>query len=371
MLPPPPPPPPPSPPKSVNEAACVVYNQCHFCEDIASSMSNPCLYYGVHPGDSNFECISSCDALKAKLAGCDTTNKGLNQEDPYKPNFCWIFGRRWGSCSSLCPVSVSKDPHLHLPHGGRADFRGKDNTVFNLLSAKDVSLNVRFAADDFAWAKRLVHGTKMAAAYWTIRTESGKVLTIEFKSVKFDPVAVVREKGHRDVEVRPGQPAVVVEDVQVAMLSAKALTVVNKKWRFSAISSPFPFGKKLANKDKVLLDVAIQPLYEVEADVVAPHGIIGQAYDGDTIAVSGKLDADRSGETTTTAQAEGAIEGTWEDYIMETPFATDYKFSRFDATAAPHRDVSKLTGEKKAASTTAIAGATDAGATDAPRTIAA
>merc|ERR1740138_963656 len=128
------------------------------------------------------------------------------------------------------------------------------------------------------------------------------------------------------------------------------MSVTTKKWRFLASSSPFPFGKLEANKDKVLLDVAIQPLYNVEADVVAPPGIIGQAYDGDDVAVDGKLDADKAGESTTAAQAEGAIEGTWEDYIMPSPFATAYKYSRFDATAAPHRDISQLTGAKKAAS---------------------
>ena len=88
----------------------------------------------------------------------------------------------------------------------------------------------------------------------------------------------------------------------------------------------------------MLLDVSFQPLYDADADVVAPHGIIGQAYDGDSLAVDGRLDADKSGESTTAAQAEGAIEGTWEDYIMPSKFATAYKYSRFDATAAPHRD---------------------------------
>jgi len=234
----------------------------------------------------------------------------------------WVFEKAWGQCSSLCPVSASKDPHLHLPHGGRADFRGKDNTIFNLLTARDVALNVRFEESDFSWAKRLVHGTKMGAAYWALRTGSGKVVTVEFQAVKFDPVAIVREQGHRDVEVRPGQPALVVDDVQVAMLSPKALTVVNKKWRFSASTSPYPFGKKNVNKDKVLLDVSFQPLYDADADVVGPHGIIGQ------------------------------------DYIVKSPFATDFKYSRFDATAAPHRDVSKLGGAKRAATAT-VAGAKD------------
>ena len=49
---------------------------------------------------------------------------------------------------------------------------------------------------------------------------------------------------------------------------------------------------------------------------IAPHGIIGQSFDGSMIAVSGKLDdyGDRP-EFTTSAQAEGAIEGTAADYI--------------------------------------------------------
>ena len=35
----------------------------------------------------------------------------------------------------------------------------------------------------------------------------------------------------------------------------------------------------------------------------------------------------------TPSQAEGAIEGSWEDYVMPTPFATDFKFSRYHLEA--------------------------------------
>merc|ERR1719409_88267 len=150
------------------------------------------------------------------------------------------------------------------------------------------------------------------------------------------------------------------------MLSSKTLSVGTKKWRFTATSSPFPFGKMEANKDKVLLDVAIQPLYNADADVVAPHGIVGQAYDGDSLAVDGKLDTNKAGESTTEAQAEGAIEGSWEDYVMASPFSTKFKYSRFDAAAAPHRDVSKLSGAKKAASSTPSAVATSLGGAISP-----
>ena len=95
---------------------------------------------------------------------------------------------------------------------------------------------------------------------------------------------------------------------------------------------------------------------------IAPHGIVGQSFDGSKVAVSGKQDDYGNGpEFTTSAQAEGAIEGTYKDYIMPTPFATAFKYGRFDATApiAP-RNVSALSGSKKAVgSTTTSAGSTE------------
>jgi len=278
---------------------------------------------------------------------------------PGRPTtFCSTqYTKRWGECSSNCPVSASKDPHLHLPHGGIADFRGQDNTVFNLLSAKTVAFNVLFEKGDFAWATRLVHGTKMAAGYWVISTNTGKTLTVEYAANKFDPVALVHEDEHRDVQVRAGTPALVVDDVIVSMIG-KTLTVRNAKWVFTATTAAYPFGKLEQNKNKVLLDVSVQPLYDADADPVAPHGILGQAYDQDKLAVSGKVDEQKAGESTTAAQAEGAIEGSWEEYIVPSKFSTDFKYSRFGLAKAAPRDVSKLTGEKKAASDAAV-GASD------------
>jgi hypothetical protein len=81
---------------------------------------------------------------------------------------------------------------------------------------------------------------------------------------------------------------------------------------------------------------------------IAPHGIIAQSFDGNKFAVSGKLDTYGSAkEFTTSAQAEGAIEGRMEDYIVATPFSADFRFSRFNMTepVAPH-NVSLLAGIK-------------------------
>ena len=76
------------------------------------------------------------------------------------------------------------------------------------------------------------------------------------------------------------------------------------------------------------------------------------------IAVSGKLDDYGDGpEFTTSAQAEGAIEGTAADYIVPSPFSTDFRFSRFSAISpvAP-RNVSLLAGAKAPAVTSLSAG---------------
>merc|ERR1712226_992571 len=186
----------------------------------------------------------------------------------------------------------------------------------------------------------------------------GKTVNIEYTADKFDPTAIVHEEGHSDVQVRAGMPALVVDDVIVSMVG-KTLMVKTAKWLFTGITSPYPFGKLEVNKNKVLLDVAVQPLYDPDTDVVAPHGILGQSYDQDKLAVDGKTDTEvKSGESTTSAQAEGAIEGTWEDYIMADKFSTDFKFARFGLAQAAPRDVSKLTGSKRVA-TAGVVGIAD------------
>merc|ERR1712113_1137547 len=245
------------------------------------------------------------------------------------------------------PFTVSKDPHFQLPHGGRADFRGENNAIFNLLSAKNVTMNVKISDADFAWNKRVVHGTKMSAAYWVVRTLNNKLISIEFDTT--GKGAIVYEQGvETPIVLADEQSGEYLRDnLHVQFVSKNKLRVKTDKWEMAATKSPFPFPS--LNKGKILLDVEIAALYDADSDVVAPHGIFGQAYDGDKIAVDGAMDVERDTETHTKAQAEGAIEGTWADYKMDSKFTTQFKYTRFDATSAKHRDVSKLTGKKRAA----------------------
>ena len=89
-------------------------------------------------------------------------------------------------------------------------------------------------------------------------------------------------------------------------------------------------------------------LYDADHDVVAPHGLIGQSFDGDNVGVDGAQDDYRNGgaEMSTSAQAEGAIEGTGADYKVASDFATQFRYSRFDADRAAPRDLSSLKGRR-------------------------
>merc|ERR1712113_1111620 len=182
--------------------------------------------------------------------------------------------------------------------------------------------------------KRTVHGTKMSAAYWVVRTENNKLVRIEYNTTSKG--AAVYEKGAvAPIMLVDEHEEFVRDNLHVQFVDKNKLRVKTEKWEMAASKSPFPFPN--LNRGKMLLDVEIVALYDADSDVVAPHGIFGQAYDGDKIAVDGAVDKERGSVITTKAQAEGAIEGTWTDYKMESKFATQFKYGRFDATSAKHQ----------------------------------
>ena len=179
-----------------------------------------------------------------------------------------------------------------------------------------------------------------------------RMLHIEFNSTHLTGTAhraVVRELGRPAVMV--GGEGLHIDNVFIQTRGHQEATsvVVNTgQWRLSATAKHFPNPE--ANPGKMLLHVDVAARYDADHDQVAPHGLIGQSYDGDTVAVDGAQDDYRMGGDVmeTAAQAEGAIEGSASDYRMShEPFSTAFRFSRFDAVRAPHRNVTALTGTKR------------------------
>ena len=115
-------------------------------------------------------------------------------------------------------ATARKDPHIHFADGGRADFRGQHNKIFNFLSARNVSVNIKTVASDFKWTRgtitdmappRLIHGTRMDAAYWHIRTTANRRVL-----VTYDTTAPASAKLETSA-FRAGQPS----DCQLKFLS--------------------------------------------------------------------------------------------------------------------------------------------------------
>jgi len=230
-----------------------------------------------------------------------------------------------------------------------------------MLSAHNTSLNVLFVHDDFRNPYKLVHGSAMKSAAWVLRTNvTGRTITVELNAsaATTPPRAYVRiSDSPVGIWIMHGAKPFRLENIRIEMKEKKqhgagrngawhglALSVSSGLWLTNVWNKPFPNTE--ANPGKALLNVHIQPLYDADADPVAPHGLIGQSYDGDGQGVSGAMDDYTAEEVTTHAMAEGAIEGKASDYKMQHKFDVDFHFSRFDKATAKPRDVSALSGSK-------------------------
>jgi hypothetical protein len=260
------------------------------------------------------------------------------------------------------------DPHIFFAHGGKADFRGENNSWYNLLSSKNVSINALFTNADFKLMKpmrQLVHGSRMEQLGMVIRTNSSRLVRVAFNATDTFPANVnIRqesEPAHHLMRLTTDKKTTRsyhIDNLQLSLRMKRvgvvangghgvSLVVSTGEWEVSATSKPFPNPR--AHPGKALLNLDFRPLYDADHDVVAPHGLIGQSFDGSNLRVDGRVDDYSGAELTTSANAEGAIEGVGSDYKMASRFETQFKYSRFGALAASPRDVTKLTGIKQAA----------------------
>ena len=130
----------------INSETCVdmcmnpssVFSNVQSCNQEGGMGGAPCSSWVCL--EESKQCVS-CDELPVvgeTILGAPPEAK-LCEDDGVTP-----FASR-GQCQGNCkkPVVARKDPHLYLPHGGRADFRGEHNKIFNFLSAKGISFNVK------------------------------------------------------------------------------------------------------------------------------------------------------------------------------------------------------------------------------------
>jgi len=266
-------------------------------------------------------------------------------------------------------ASISGDPHLFGGEGDRIDFKGEHGAVYVLHSARRLALNGLFENVSFEMgcvhcSRKTVHGSLIRAVYFRALTSSGKTLTVEYKADEPSIAHLVTQNAgeeelgflatKRNLGVSSSMPDAEqdrTDDVSVTLARKHkreaVLTVSNGHYELAAASRYIGYAE--LNGHKKRLDVSILPLEDVARSAVSPHGLLGQTFDSDGVAVDGALD-DYSGKVVVTkAMGEGAIEGVPGDYKLPAndPFSAKFKYSRFEALAAPPRDASKLTGVRR------------------------
>ena len=314
------------------EAYCTFLDACGVCGGTATeccqdeyacnfNQQEACVYPGQY---------CDCNGQVTDFSRCNCQGQTLDA--------CGVCGGTSTECPSSPPPpsppsslpspplqsQAIKDPHLTFANGAKADFRGKDKQLYNFLSAPNVNVNVRIENTDFKLRNVLVHGSFMtelhvktptltASLYGSSIGERLSILvngTCKGKPYKFGVHRSIRCNGSTTNE-----EAQLDTDYSTFVLKTKEWTVTaSPKHVFSHIKGP-----------KRRLDFK---LYNHGQNILV-HGLLGQSFVKNIS--SGKLDVyPQAGEFTTSAMAEGAIEGVASDYEVFNPFSTYFKFSMYD-----------------------------------------
>merc|ERR1711920_50995 len=262
-------------------------------------------------------------------------------------------------------ASVQGDPHFTGGDGENFAFRGRNHTVYALHSSRHFQVNARFEPQTFfmggicaTCTHKTVYGSFVTSFYSQAKTSSGKLVRVTYlaEAPSRADLHITVEEDIVTAEVKvailePDSAAKQVDDVSVLLVRKHAreasLTVANGEFEVDAVSRYLAWAQRNGHKKR--LDIAIKPLKELVTLQVAPHGLIGQTFDGDSVAIDGAVDDYSTEVVVTKAMGEGAIEGAADDYEIRTedgPFSPNFKFSRFWAVAAAPRNTSALTGTR-------------------------
>ena len=255
------------------------------------------------------------------------------------------------------PQGLAKqDPHLSGAHGDKMDFRGRHDALYAMLSVPRLTFSLRTRNATFikpGYMPKLVHGSFFVEACWKVTTADADVLVVNTSAsdVGFDVVTLDGKPvaSHHRVwtEFTRGDARVLYKQATLMLRVAGWETNVTRKPVYNRLSGP-----------EWRFDLSIRPLngtgfegrHGNASGVVAPHGILGQTWDDDGVAVDGAQDDYERGsvEVWTKSMAEGGIEGRAEDYELKNKFSHRFKYARHEATRyTPPRDASRLTGTRR------------------------
>ena len=238
-------------------------------------------------------------------------------------------------CLNSFESRVFQDPHLNFAHGGQADFRGRHNVLYNFLSAPGLSVNVKIQEAVFTIhnGALTVNGSFLVEAHVIARVAHKRSATASFWGSELSDTNFSWQVVNGTCVGRPfrfgRRGHKTCYGLKMAMRYSSA-TFELGNWTVTVHGLQSCKGCLLAGPEH-RLDLG----FSARGDAPSrdrPHGIVGQSYAAPFHARHGKKDLyPWSGHYTTSAQAEGAIEGTASDYEVQTAHATRFAFSRFDA----------------------------------------
>jgi hypothetical protein len=209
---------------------------------------------------------------------------------------------------------------LYLAHGGRTDFRGEDKTIYNFVTSAGFGLNVKTELADFYLNKLLVHGSFLTEAH--VKTHDA---TLSYWAYKIGFPLIVWVNGTCKEEPFKFGPKRNLQCGKTTITTAyKSATVETDDWKIQ-IRPNQVYGHVSGPTRR--LDVTVDKLRPVFS-----HGILGQAYMQEKR--NGKVDTyPDSGEFTTSAMGEGAIDGNAKDYKVSSSYSTEFEYSLFDSNS--------------------------------------
>ena len=234
-------------------------------------------------------------------------------------------------------AKISADPHLEFAHGGKADFRGHHKRIYNILSAYKCSVNVMFENTLFMLRETKVSGTFVTNTY--LITNYDKELKISYNAFRVVSSGFAEMWCEQKYYQITMQKNLICGVVRVRM-KYSSLHVDTPEWNVSVY--PKPIYNKIAGPSK-RLDIMIANNVPQMNMRHMPHGLLGQSFDNDDIAVFGLMETFSGLNYNTSFMADGAIEGSANDYMVANAFSHNFTYSRFENNG-PKRNLNELTG---------------------------
>ena len=167
-----------------------------------------------------------------------------------------------------------------------------------MLHSRGLAVNALFEASAFFLPTRLkVRGTFMTELFVKAKSTRGRSVRIEFTPNKMPFAPVVYDDTGKAHTLRAGKPPITADDVSASVSesghNSQVLELRTAAWKVEATARMIARSVVLRKRQ---IDLWLVPLRDPLAPnpqtgkVVAPHGLIGQSFDGDATAVDGKKD---------------------------------------------------------------------------------